>query len=161
MKSMKNINAINFNALAKLAKDNKAAIVILLSALEVSRDGQVTLTNKAIIEATGIDKKYVSLALKYLIEKKFLIKDAVAKSIYHINSYVLRTHCPRSYCDADFFPEFSAKVEILKSDLRCSREQTRHIKRMNKLSDEDIANSLLSNNAISSDVNLDEIPSCP
>lgn len=138
MKSTKPISLIDFTALAKITHDNKSAGVIALLAIDASSYGQVGLTNKSIVDATGMDKKNVSQALQRLQDSKFLLLDPHAKKVYHINSNVLRLHSTRDH-DGHAFPEFSSQVQRLPSVAKASLEQLREVKRMNKLSDAQIA----------------------
>lgn len=139
MKSTDKIHAIDFQALAKLTKDNKAAGIIMLLAIQASEEGQVALTNKAIIEATRMDRKNVSVALRHLRDKKCLLQDPVSDKVYHINSCLLRIRGNSSFNDAYYAPEFSAKLERLNYIPTPSREDVREVSRMNKVSDEQIA----------------------
>ncbi|GAA0696523.1 hypothetical protein GCM10009104_25680 [Marinobacterium maritimum] len=139
MKSTKNISAIDFTALAKLTMDNKHAGIIAMLAIESSDKGIVSITNKALVEATGMDRKSVRVAMDYLQASRALIKDLVVKDIFHINSRLVSTHDPRTLRDADFFPEFSAKIDSLKCIPKPSRSDMREVERMNKLTDADIA----------------------
>ncbi len=145
MKSTENMNAIDFTALAQLTKDNKTAGIIAMLAIGSSKYGQVTLTNKGIIKATGLDRGQVSVALRYLKQSKFMLRDPIADDIYHINSQILRTHDDQASNDADYFPEFSAKFEAINCAKSPKRSTTRVINKMNKLSDTDISNSVLTN----------------
>jgi len=135
-------HAVNCRALAKLTKDNKAAGIIMLLAIEASDEGQVALTNKAIIEATGMDRKNVSVALRHLRNKKFLLQDPVSDKVYHINSCLLRIRSNRSFNDVYYAPEFSAQLEQLNCIPTPSREDVREVSRMNKVSDAELADRL-------------------
>jgi len=142
MKSTNKIHAIDFQALAKLTKDNKAAGIIMLLAIGASEEGQVALTNKAIIEATGMDRKNVSVALRHLRDKKFLLQDPVSDKVYHINSCLLRVRGNRTFSDTYYAPEFSAQLEQLDYIPTPGREDVREVSRMNKVSDAELADRL-------------------
>lgn len=142
MKSLNGIYGIDFTALAKITMDNKHAGIIAMLAIQSSNTGIVAITNKAVVDATGIDRKSVRVAMDYLQSSRAMIKDPVAKNIYHINSRLVRTHDPRTLRDAEFFPEFSAKIESFRCIPKPSREDLRQVDRMNKLTDESIAESL-------------------
>lgn len=75
MKATKDIHAIDFTALAQLTMDNKHAGIVALLIIEASRDGMILLTNKAIVEATGIDRKSARVAMNCLQHSRALIKD--------------------------------------------------------------------------------------
>jgi hypothetical protein len=138
MKSTKTISQIEFTAIARLTRDNKSAGVVALLAIDASEYGQVSLTNKSIVEATGMDKKNVSLAIRFLQDRKFLLNDPHADKVYHINNNVLRLHSTRDH-DGHIFPDFSSKIQRLPSVANASRDRLREVKRMNKLSDAQIA----------------------
>jgi hypothetical protein len=142
MKTMKNVNAINFTALASLTLGNKHAGIIALLAIESSSDGVVILTPKSIVEAAGMDRKTVRVAMRHLKKSYAIIEDAVVSDVYHINSQLLRIHDPQALSDAQFFPEFSRRIEGLKSVPKPTRTAMREIERMNKLTNADIAECL-------------------
>jgi len=135
MKSTKNIHAIDFIALAQLSKDSKTAGIIAMLAIDSSRDGQVSLSNKGVIEATGLDRGQVSVALNYLRNSRFMLKDPIADGLYHINGKVLRVCGNDARVDFDYFPEFSAKFEVLDCTKLPRRDNVRKVKKMNKLTD--------------------------
>jgi hypothetical protein len=136
------MNAIDFTALAQLTKDNKVAGIIAMLAIGSSEYGQVTLTNKGIIKATGLDRGQVSLAMRYLKQSKFMLRDPIADDIYHINSQILRTYDDQACNDADYFPEFSAKFEAIDCAKLPKRSIDRVINQMNKMSDTEISESI-------------------
>jgi hypothetical protein len=142
MKAMKKINAINFTALANLTLENKHSGIIVLLAIESSSDGMVILTSKSIVEATGMDRKTVRVAMHYLKKSHAIIEDVAVKDVYYINSQLFRIHDSQAYSDAQYTPEFSRPIEGLKCVPKPTRAAIREIERMNKLSDAEIVECL-------------------
>jgi DNA-binding transcriptional regulator GbsR (MarR family) len=146
LRSTKHATYVDYAAIAYIIDKNKTAGIIMMSVLDRYRGGSIYISANSLSNKTGVNKGNLSKAIKVLEDEYFIQKDPQGslKGLFFVNANVIRDYEPRAHRDIGYDVPLRHKIGSLSEEPTPSQSAIREVKRMNKLTDEDIADAVFS-----------------